>query len=164
MYAPVVANAQYVELYNNSTNTTFDLSGWQFHGLAYTFPAGSSIAPNSFLVLAANREDFAGVYGATNLVFDTFSGTLQTAGETLSLIIPGTNTASDVTVAKVRYASTAPWPTGPNGTGSSLQLIDPRQDNWRVGQLGRELPARGGEPWQDQHGDDRPPGFPAAVD
>jgi hypothetical protein len=140
MYAPIVANAQYVELYNNSANTTFDLSGWQFHGLAYTFPAGSSIAPNSFLVLAANREDFAGVYGATNIVFDTFSGTLQSSGETLSLIIPGTNTASDVTVAKVRYASAAPWPTGPNGTGSSLQLIDPRQDNWRVGNWAGSYP------------------------
>jgi hypothetical protein len=140
MYAPAVANTEYVELYNNSTNTTFDLSGWQFHGLAYTFPAGSSIAPNSFLVLAANREDFAGVYGATNIVFDTFSGTLQSSGETLSLIIPGTNTASDVTVAKVRYASAAPWPTGPNGTGSSLQLIDPRQDNWRVGNWAGSYP------------------------
>ena len=140
MYAPAVANAQYVELYNNSANTTFDLSGWQFHGLAYTFPAGSSIAPNSFLVLAANREDFAGAYGATNLVFDTFDGTLQPAGETLSLIVPGTNSASDVTVAKVRYASALPWPTGANGTGSSLQLLDPRQDNWRVGNWAGNYP------------------------
>jgi hypothetical protein len=108
MYAPAVANAQYVELYNNSANTTFDLTGWQFHGLAYTFPAGSSIAPNSFLLLAANREDFAGAYGATNVVFDTFDGTLQPAGETLSLVVPGTNSAGDVTVTKVRYASAAP--------------------------------------------------------
>jgi hypothetical protein len=26
-----------------------------------------------------------------------------------------------------------PWPTNANGTGASLQLIDPHQDNWRVG-------------------------------
>jgi len=37
MYAPLVANAEYVELYNSSTNTSFDLSGWQFQGLGYTF-------------------------------------------------------------------------------------------------------------------------------
>ena len=140
MYAPAVPNAQYVELYNNSTNTTFDLSGWQFHGLAYTFPAGSSIAPNSFLVLAANREDFAGAYGATNLVFDTFDGTLQPTGETLSLVVPGTNVAGDVTVAEVRYASAAPWPAGPSETGSSLQLLDPRQDNWRAGNWAGSYP------------------------
>ena len=146
MYAPAVPNAQYVELYNNSANITFDMSGWQFHGLAYTFPAGSSIAPNSFLVLAANREDFAGAYGATNLVFDTFGGTLQPAGETLTLIMPGTNSASDVTVAKVRYASAAPWPAGPNGTGSSLQLLDPRQDNWRVGNWAGSYPPAASSP------------------
>ncbi len=125
MYAPAVSNAQYVELYNTSTNMTFDLSGWQFHGLGYTFPPGSAIAPNSFLVLAANRSDFAGAYGATNLVFDTFDGTLQADGETLSLLIPGTNSADDVIVAKVRYSNAAPWPAGANGAGSSLQLLDP---------------------------------------
>ena len=27
----------------------------------------------------------------------------------------------------------APWPTNANGTGASLQLIDPLQDNWRAG-------------------------------
>jgi hypothetical protein len=140
MYAPAVANAQYVELYNNSATITFDLSGWQLRGLAYTFPAGSSIAPNSFLLLAANREDFAAAYGATNLVFDTFGGTLQPVGETLSLVVPGTNSANDVTVAKVRYASAAPWPVGPNGTGSSLQLLDPRQDNWRAGNWAGSYP------------------------
>ena len=133
MYAPLVTNSQYVELFNNSSNTTFDLSGWQVHGLGYTFPAGSLLAPNGFLVLAANREDYAGAYGATNLVFDTFDGTLQPTGETLALVVPGTNSASDLTVAKVRFSNAAPWPVGANATGGSLQLIDPRQDNWRVG-------------------------------
>ena len=42
MYNPVVADAQFVELYNNSTNTTFDLSGWQLQGLDYTFPDGAT--------------------------------------------------------------------------------------------------------------------------
>ena len=85
MYAPAVSNAQFVELYNNSTNTTFDLSGWQLQGLAYTFPNGSILAPTNYLVLAANGAAFAGAYGATNPVFDTFSGTLPPAA-VLSLI------------------------------------------------------------------------------
>ena len=66
-------NAQYVELYNNSTNVTYDLSGWQLQGLSYTFPAGSVLPPLGYLVLAANRPAFAAAYGATNPVFDTFS-------------------------------------------------------------------------------------------
>jgi hypothetical protein len=128
MYAPAVAHAQFVELYNRSTNTAFDLSGWSLQGLAYTFPNGSLIAPTHYLVLAANDAAFAGAYGATNPVFDTFSGTLQSNGETLTL-----NTTGNVAVAKVKYENQLPWPTNANGTGASLQLMDPQQDNWRVG-------------------------------
>jgi hypothetical protein len=128
MYAPAVAKAQFVELYNRATNTTFDLSGWSLQGLAYTFPNGSLIAPTHYLVLAANGAAFAAAYGATNPVFDVFSGTLQSNGETLTL-----NTTGNVAVAKVKYANQLPWPTNASGTGASLQLMDPQQDNWRVG-------------------------------
>ncbi|HEY5913637.1 MAG TPA: lamin tail domain-containing protein [Verrucomicrobiae bacterium] len=133
MYNPLVPDGQYVELYNNSSALSYDLSGWQFHGLSYTFPAGALLGPGQFLVLAANRSAFAATYGATNLVFDTFGGTLQADGETLSLVFPGTNAASDQIVSRVRYGAAPPWPTEPGGTGSALQLVDPRQDNWRLG-------------------------------
>ena len=53
MYQPQVPGAEYVELYNNSSSITFDLSGWQCHGLSYAFPAGAMIGPRCFLVLAA---------------------------------------------------------------------------------------------------------------
>ena len=128
MYAPSVANAEFVELYNNSTNTAFDLSGWQFQGLGYTFPAGSVIGPTNYLVLAANGAAFAAAYGATNPPFDIFGGTLSGNGETLTL-----NNASNVAVAKVKYPINCRGPTNANGGGASLQLIDPHQDNWRAG-------------------------------
>jgi hypothetical protein len=128
MYAPAANNAQFVELYNNSTNTTYDMSGWQLQGLSYTFPNGSVLGPTNYLVLAVNSVAFAEAYGATNPVFDTFSGILSPNGETLTL-----NNASDVPVAKVKYENQLPWPTNAIGAGASLQLIDPHQDNWRVG-------------------------------
>jgi hypothetical protein len=127
MYQPSVPHAEFVELYNNSTNLTFDLSNWQFRGLSYTFPAGSLIGPQNFLVLAANAPAFAAAYGVTNPVFDIFQGNLQ-AAETLTLF-----DATTQVVAKVRYQGQLPWPTNVNGTGASLQLIDPTQDNWRAG-------------------------------
>jgi hypothetical protein len=131
MYQPAIPNAEFVELYNNSATSAFDLSGWKFNGLSYTFPSGSLIAPGGYLVLSADRAAFAAAYGATVPVFDLFTGSLQNDGETLSLIKPDVTT--NLVVAKVRYSNTAPWPTNANGTGRSLQLIDPRQDNWRVG-------------------------------
>jgi Lamin Tail Domain len=129
MHDPAVAGAQFIELYNNSTNVTFDLSGWQLPELTYTFPGGSIIGPTNYLVLAANRGAFAAAYGATNPVFDAFNGILSPNSETLTLVQPGTNVA----VTKIEYENQLPWPANANGTGASLQLIDPRQDNWRVG-------------------------------
>ena len=131
MVQPAIPNAEFVELYNNSTTSAFDLSGWKFSGLSHTFPSGSLIGPGGYLVLASDRVAFAAAYGVNIPVFDVFTGSLQNDGETLSLIKPDATT--NLVVAKVRYSNTAPWPAGPNGTGRSLQLIDPRQDNWRVG-------------------------------
>ncbi len=144
MYAPAVSGGEYVELYNNSLTTAFDLSGWQLQGLDYTFPNGSILAPTNFLVLAANRASFAAVYGATTTpVFDTFSGALSPSGQTLALIQSGvTNTV----ITQVRYQNSLPWPTNANGTGSSLQLIDAQQDNWRVGNW-NALSAASGPQW-----------------
>lgn len=147
MYNPAAPNAQFVELYNASTNTAFDMSGWQLKGLSYTFPTGSVIAPTGFLCLGANAPGFAAAYGATTPLFDVFNGTLQSDGETLSLIQPA---GSDPLVTKVRYSGTLPWPTNANGTASSLQLIDPNQDNWRAGNwaaMSSNSPAPGPQ-WQ----------------
>jgi hypothetical protein len=127
MYDPPVTGSQFVELYNKSTNQTFDLSGWQMPALSYTFPEGSTIGPASYLVLAANGAAFDAAYGVTSPPFDIFSGTLPASG---TLVL---NTSNNVTVAEVQYENQLPWPTNADGTGTSLQLIDPNQDNWRAG-------------------------------
>ncbi len=145
MYNPGVSNAQFVEFFNNSSNTEFDLSGWQAPQLSYTFPPGSAIAPNSFLVLAANGIGYDNSYGATNAFFDTFPGSLPLTGQTLlSLVKPSGN--SNATVAQVRYSDQLPWPTNAAGAGSSLQLIDPLQDNWRPANWAATSPALPGAP------------------
>ncbi|MGO8701105.1 MAG: lamin tail domain-containing protein [Limisphaerales bacterium] len=130
MWNPSNSGAQFVELCNNSTTATYDLSGWQLQGLSYTFPRGSLLPPLGFLVLAGNIPAFAAAYGSTNAVFDTFSGTLS-PGQILSLEQPsGTNYQ---VVAKVKFDDVLPWPTNTSIPGVSLQLIDSQQDNWRVG-------------------------------
>jgi hypothetical protein len=130
MWNPSVSNAQYVELFNNSSNVTYDLSGWQLQGLSYTFPSGALLPPLGFLVLAENVPAFAAAYGATNLVFDTFDGALS-PGQLLSLLQP--SGASNVVVAQVQFDDVLPWPANASIPGVSLQLIDSHQDNWREG-------------------------------
>ena len=129
MANPAVTNAEFVEFFNTSTNFYFDLSNWRCNGLSYTFPGGSFIAPGAFLVLVKDRAAFATAYASVT-PFDQYSGNLQADGETLTLIQPGTNTAADVVVDKVKYAASVPWPAATNG--ASLQLIDATQDNSRV--------------------------------
>ena len=119
MFHPTAPGAQYVELYNTSTSLTFDLSGWQMQGLSYTFPAGSLLGPNNYLILAADRTAFAGAYGARVPIFDTFAASLPATGETLALVQPGADGASNI-MAEVRYESTPPWPAGADGQGSSF--------------------------------------------
>ncbi|HWD18992.1 MAG TPA: lamin tail domain-containing protein [Verrucomicrobiae bacterium] len=131
MYSPAVTNAQFIELYNHSTNTEFDLSGWQIPALSYVFPSGSVLAPSRFLTLAANFPAYAAAYGGANTWFDTFSGVLPASGPSyLSLVKPG---ASNTIVTQVAYSDHGPWPTNLQGLAASLQLLDARQDNWRAG-------------------------------
>ena len=136
MFNPAVPAAEFVELYNRSTNTTFDLSGWKVNGLSYTFPAGTLLAPNNYLVLTRSAVNFANACNSTCPVFAEFSGNLPPEGETLSLIQPGT---TNVVIDRVRYETNSPWSSAALNPGASFQVIDPKQDtsragNWSVGQ------------------------------
>ncbi len=134
MFHAARPDGEYVEIYNRSTNTTYDLSGWRVNGLDYTFPPGSFLAPRSYLVLAKNRSAFATAYDNGVSVFGEFGGELQLDGETLTLIQPGLTPAEEVVVDRVRYEGALLWPAAAAaGTGSSYQLIDASQDNSRAG-------------------------------
>ncbi|MBN2686085.1 MAG: lamin tail domain-containing protein [Pontiellaceae bacterium] len=128
----VSSDAEYIELFNRSSTTAFDLSGWIMNGLSYTFPTGSIIEPNEYLVLAKKSIVFSATYDATIPVFDTFDGNLQSNGETLTLIRPGATPEENVIIDQVRYETGEPWPVSPpTEKGMSLQLIDAAQDNSR---------------------------------
>lgn len=130
-YHPALPNASFVELYNRSATTSFDLTGWRLEGVGYTFPSGAVLAPNAYLILAADRAGFAAAYGGRVLVFDEFPGSLDNGGETLRLVRPGPDGIGEIRVSDVRYDNRAPWPAAADGQGPSLQLIDPSLDTWR---------------------------------
>ncbi len=134
MYNPLTPDAEYVELYNRSTNFTFEIGGWRINGLDYTFPEGASIGPRAFLVLVKDRIAYGNAFGGAVQAFDQFPGELQVDGETLTLIKPGLPPAGDLVMDKVRYEFAPPWPsTASQYAGSSFQLIDAAQENGRVG-------------------------------
>lgn len=126
------SGGSFLELYNRSTTTPFDLSGFVLGGVGYTFPAHSVIPPNSYLVLAKDRTAFALAYGNLIPVFDQFPGSLDNGGETLTLIRPGSGPEGDTIISSVRYDDDPPWPAAAAGQGPSLQLLDPALGSWRV--------------------------------
>ena len=132
MYDPPVPGAEFLELVNASATMAFDLSGWQIPEVSYNFPPGSLISPGGFLVLAANRAAYSAAYGSRVPLFDTFPGTLDPNGGLLTLL-SATHSSGASVITRVRYSGSAPWPAVAAQTGTSLQLIDPHQDNWRVG-------------------------------
>jgi hypothetical protein len=132
MYDPIIPGTSFLEIFNRSTNVTFDLSDWRIDGVGFIFPRGTVISNRQFLVVARNQFAFANTYGVTNVVAGEFTGNLDNAGETVSLVKPGTTAAQDLVVDRVRYERGMPWPAGAAGQGFSLQLIDAAQDDSRV--------------------------------
>lgn len=133
-YHALLPDADFVEIYNRSATTTFDLSGLEFQGLNYTFAEGALVPPNQYLVLAQDRAAFANAYGETIPVFDEYDGTLDNGGEHLALIRPADQPEQPgVLLGDVRYDDAAPWPVIADGSGPSLQLVDSTRDTYRVG-------------------------------
>jgi hypothetical protein len=123
----------FIELFNRSSVTPFDLSGQVLQGVGYTFPTGAIMPPRSHLVLVGNRPGFEAVYGRNIPILGEFGGSLDNDGERLALIKPGIAGQPDHVITDVRYSDRLPWPTHSAGLGPSLQLVDPAQGSWRVG-------------------------------
>jgi hypothetical protein len=132
-YDPAEPATAFIELHNLSSRTAFDLSGWRLQGVDFEFPAGSIITPGGFLVVAADKLAFAAAYSPLVPLAGEFRGNLANSGELLRLLQPGPTPGEETVVDEVRYGTEPPWPPGARGTGASLQLMDPAQDNRRPG-------------------------------
>ncbi len=132
MYNPTNASAEFVEVHNRSQTHPFDLTGWRIRGVDFTFPAGSVILPDGYVVAVQDSVVYASVYGNSQAVVGEYAGRLDNGGETLRLQMPsGTN--DWITLDRVRYDDDPPWPTDADNGGYSLQLIDAGEENNRVG-------------------------------
>lgn len=142
-YNPLQTNAAFVELFNRSATTAFDLSRWRINGADFTFPDGTVLWPNSFLLAVGDLDGFTNAFPTAKPIAGILGGKLGNTGERLQLLRPDSTGTNELVVAQVRYESTAPWPTNANGTGPSLQLIDATKDNWRVANWSSATPTPG---------------------
>lgn len=114
---------EFIQITNNGT-TTVNLSGIYLSqlGISYQFPFNSTIAAGSSIYLASNSSAFQSRYGVT--AFGQFSRNLSNSSQKLVLADAFGNV-----IDSVEYFDVAPWPTGADGGGSYLQLLNLNLDN-----------------------------------
>jgi len=112
-------NVEFVEIYNS--NPFFeDLSGYRLSGqIDYTFPEGTTIEGNGFLVLASAPADIEAVYGISG-VLGGFTNRLDNAGGNLRL-----RKRSGAVILDMAYQDSPAWPAQADGKGHSLVLARP---------------------------------------
>jgi len=127
---PKTEPVEFIELHNTGSSAV-DLSGWQFtDGVAFTFPAATSIPAGGYLVITENPTAFQAKFSSTAL--GPWTGSLSNDGENIEL-----KNAQGVVEDEVDYGIGFPWPLGSRGTGASMELINPSLDNniggcWRA--------------------------------
>lgn len=107
---------EFIELYNSS-GSSVDLTNYYFSGISCTFTSGTSLAAGAYLIAARESDNYSGSV-------EWSSGVLTNGGETLTLYDGSGNI-----IDQVAYDDASPWPTPPDGDGSSLELKDTSSDN-----------------------------------
>jgi len=177
MYRPATNDTEFIEIINNSSSATLDLTGLQLtaNGLAFAFPNGMRLGPGTFTVVVRSQAAFQAAYGSGLPIAGQWTGRLDPIADTIRLTRAAPTGQTEI-LDEVGFAAEAPWPEAANGQGGSLQLIDAKQDNtrvgnwtaipalgsaqsrrllemtnlWRYDQSGRDL----GVAWRDPHYDD----------
>ncbi|MBI3417441.1 MAG: lamin tail domain-containing protein [Verrucomicrobia bacterium] len=126
--------AQFIELYNSGSENV-DLSGWSLtNAVVFTFPAGTTIAADGFIVVAQNPAFLKKKFGVASL--GPWTRTLGRNGDHVVL-----RNAQGKTENEVRYQLGFPWPTIGEAPGYSIELSNPTLDNnlagsWRASAVG----------------------------
>ncbi len=139
--SPKTEFVEYIELFH-AAGESADLSGWKLTGaVEYEFPSGTTLSPNSYLVVAQDPSALCAKFGLAAL--GPWTGKLSNEGETILLL-----DATEVERDRVQYQLGFPWPTVGDEHGYSIELIDPSLDNdlggsWRTSTGSEPLLAAG---------------------
>ncbi len=115
--------AEWIELYNRG-DKTINLEGWRLtDAVDYEFPAGATLLPDSYLVVARNVDVFSEIYPEVPVI-GSFSGGLSDHDERIRLLDANRNPADEV-----HYVESGTWPEAADGGGASLELRDPLANN-----------------------------------
>ncbi len=133
MYHPLDGSAEFVEIQNIS-GTPIPLAGVQIEGIGYTFSVGApDLDPGEIVLVVENDPtEFRATFNppAAVGVFGPYAGRFSNGGEKVDLKLPEANplpAEPDLIPAVdiADYNDASPWPTSPDGTGTTLERLLP---------------------------------------
>jgi photosystem II stability/assembly factor-like uncharacterized protein len=130
MYNSSGDDNEWIELYN-TTSAPISLDGWQMRDSSLSsallsFPAGATIAANGYYTIAIDHDPQADPFPFT-ADFDAIDIVGWNLGNTSDAVILFNNQST--MIDSVTYSDSNGWPTQADGTGPSLELINPTMDN-----------------------------------
>ena len=119
---PDTADWEWVELYN-PTASAIDISGYTIvdngPNILATFPGSTSISATSYFTVVVYGDGTAQFSADYDPGSGNYNGALNNGGDSVIL-----KDASGNIVDQVDYDDVSPWPTDPDGSFKSLELID----------------------------------------
>jgi spore coat protein CotH len=113
---------EFIELHN-LFGIDIDLGNWELDGgVRFDFPAGTTIPAGGYLVVARNPAALQSATGYTSAL-GPWEGALKNGGETVSLMM---DSIGPRTMDEVTYSDGGQWPRQPDGSGASLEKLNPR--------------------------------------
>ncbi len=130
---------EYLELYNRGDRPV-SLKGWNFtSGVEYRFPDSTVMPPGGYLVVARDPEWLVQHYGlpAEQVLGPWYNERYDNNGQPIQDAAVLADSGEEVVLSdeignpvnQVRYWDGGDYPRWADGRGSSLELIDPFQDN-----------------------------------
>ncbi len=117
----------WIELYNSGSYAV-DLSGWLFKdgndNHIFQIPNNTYLLPKKYLIISRNYNAFRQYFPEIEGIIGDFAFGLSNNGDTVRLYDSNNNL-----VDFVAYDINLPWPILANGTGASIELINPVLDN-----------------------------------
>lgn len=129
----------WIEL-NNFSNKTLDISGWSIKdeqdNHTFTFPTGTTIPPNGYLVIVEDTCAFDYLYPSVTNRIGQMGFSLKNSGEEIRLF----NYRGEQ-ITHLNYQNNLPWPEEANGQGYTCELQNNAIDlnnpnNWLAGCFG----------------------------
>ena len=125
--------------FHNRGNTPLNISGWVFSdstaALGYTFPAGTIVAPDGWLVLVGDTQKFESEHPGVQFLGPIGFG-FSNSGETIKLFDD-----AGATLLEMQYDDSKPWPSAADGYGRTLEAVNDTlspsiPENWFAGCVG----------------------------